>query len=201
MSELQPTAKSHYFDPTVGVEAVKILPGEYYVSEHQERMIVTTLGSCISACIRDTKLGIGGMNHFMLPFSDDGQWAGVSSSARYGNFAMEHLINDILKRGGTRMRLEAKIFGGGIMYGDNKSMNVGENNIAFAREYLRTEHIMIAAEDVGDRFSRKVYFQPGTGKVVVKRLSMLKNDTIEEREKAYSASLTTQPIESEIELF
>ena len=110
-ADLQPKANNRYFDPSVDCWANKILPGEFYVLDNSDEMIVTTLGSCIAACIRDSVTGVGGMNHFMLPTSDSGEWAGSSASARYGNFAMEHLINEILKRGGDKRRLEAKIFG------------------------------------------------------------------------------------------
>lgn len=188
-----------YFDAYLKGEAVKILPGEYHVAEGDE-MIVTTLGSCISACIRDTRLGLGGMNHFMLPQSEGGEWAGMSASTRYGNFAMEYLINEILKRGGSKRFMEAKIFGGGQMFGET-SMNVGHRNETFAMEYLKTEGIRVSASDVGGAYSRKLYFQPKTGKVMLKKLTVLKNDTIMKREKEYQQTLAKDKIEGDIELF
>lgn len=197
--DLQPNAKNRYFDPYIKCWSTKILPGEFHVCNNGE-MVVTTLGSCISACIRDTTLGIGGMNHFMLPESSDGNWAGASASTRYGNYAMEHLINEILKRGGKKNRLEAKIFGGGDMMGGS-SIQVGNNNIDFAHQYLGIENIQITADDTGGASSRKVYFQPKTGRVMVKKLGVLKNDTINRREASYSEQLKHEPIENDVELF
>ncbi len=188
-----------YFDSYLKTEAIKILPGEYHATNGEE-MVVTTLGSCISACIRDTRLGIGGMNHFMLPQSEAGEWAGASASSRYGNFAMEYLINEILKLGGSKLFMEAKIFGGGQMFGETQ-LNVGRRNENFALEYLKTEGIKVAAQDVGGAYSRKVYFQPSSGKVMLKKLTVLKNDTILKREKEYEQTLATDKIEGDIELF
>ena len=105
-------ATNRYFDRHFESDAAKILPGEYYVTS-QEIVLVTVLGSCVAACIRDTDSGIGGMNHFMLP--DEGGREVVSSSARYGTYAMEVLINHLLKMGARRSQLEAKIFGGGAV--------------------------------------------------------------------------------------
>ena len=103
-------ANNRYFDRHFEVEAVKVLPGEYYVTT-SDMVLVTVLGSCVSACIRDREKGIGGMNHFMLAESADS--AGLSASARYGTYAMEILINHLLKLGARRNNLEAKVFGGG----------------------------------------------------------------------------------------
>jgi chemotaxis protein CheD len=191
-----------YWDPKRHVYAAKILPGEYYVTVHDE-MIVTVLGSCVSACIRDTVLGIGGMNHFMLPVKSTAEterWQrdSVSAANRYGNFAMEHLINDILKRGSSRKALEVKIFGGGRILA--QMTDIGRRNIAFVREYIHTEGLQLAAEDVGDKYPRKVLYFPASGKVQVKKLRSQHNDTIVERETRYLGRLS-RPIEGEIELF
>lgn len=199
MIELQPDAKNKYFDPYQKVWTTKILPGEYHVAESGE-MIVTTLGSCISACIRDKRLGLGGMNHFMLPASEKGEWAGVSASTRFGNFAMEHLINEIIKQGGNKNDMEASILGGGIMFGST-TIKVGETNIKFAQEYLAVERIPLIYEDVGGEVSRKVYFSPNTGKIIVKKLARLTNDTIEKREKSLAEDISKKPIEGDVELF
>ncbi|OGT00565.1 MAG: hypothetical protein A3K04_04015, partial [Gallionellales bacterium RBG_16_56_9] len=132
-----------------GIHAARLLPGEYYVTVGDEG-IYTTLGSCISACIRDRVSGVGGMNHFMLPVAaDEHTWktTSVSAATRYGNFAMEKLINIILKNGGQRQNLEVKLFGGGRIM-QNMS-DVGMLNIAFARDYLQTEGLKVVAEDVG----------------------------------------------------
>ena len=115
---------NRYWDKTHDTFAAKILPGEYYVTANNEA-IVTVLGSCVSACIRDKVFGIGGMNHFMLPINknmSDIDIAAMSNAGRYGNFAMEKMINDILKNGGTRENLEVKIFGGGRVLKDMKNI-------------------------------------------------------------------------------
>ena len=181
--------------------AARLLPGEYFVTLHDEA-IYTTLGSCISACIRDRLSGIGGMNHFMLPVSANSEsWkaADNSASTRYGNFAMEHLINTILKNGGKRQNLEAKIFGGGRIIAN--MTDVGMRNIAFARDYLETEGLRITSEDVGDTFPRMVVYFPATGKVKVKRLRSLHNNTIVEQENIYLHTIEEKPVSGDIELF
>jgi chemotaxis protein CheD len=181
--------------------AARLLPGEYYVTVHDEG-VYTTLGSCISACIRDRVSGIGGMNHFMLPASGDaGGWKSTSLSAatRYGNFAMEHLINVIMKNGGKRQNLEVKVFGGGRILAN--MTDVGMRNIEFVRDYLHTEGLSVVAEDVGSIYPRMVVYFPATGKVRVKRLRSLHNNTIAEQETRYLSSIETKPVSGDIELF
>lgn len=181
--------------------AARLLPGEYFVTMHDEA-IYTTLGSCISACIRDRVTGIGGMNHFMLPISgDNNSWQAVdnSASARFGNVAMERLINNILKNGGKRQNLEVKLFGGGRIIAN--MTDVGVRNIAFARDYLQTEGLKIVSEDVGETFPRMVVYFPATGKVRVKRLRSLHNNTIVEMETKYLSTIEEKPVSGDIELF
>lgn len=187
---------NRYWDKTRGIFGAKILPGEFYVTIHDE-LISTVLGSCISACVRDKKLGLGGMNHFMLPASGGEELMGAAN--RYGNFAMENLINEILKNGGRRENLEVKIFGGGRILAS--MTDIGLRNIQFAQEYVKTENLTVVSEDVGDIFPRKVIFFPATGKVLVKRLKSLHNDTVVSREKNYMTTIDTKPVESDIELF
>lgn len=194
---------NRYWDKLQGVYAAKILPGEYYVTLNGEA-IVTVLGSCVSACIRDRLSGVGGMNHFMLPIqssSSAGGWSASSPNAatRYGNFAMEHMINSILKNGGRRENLEVKVFGGGRILAN--MTDVGLENISFVRDYLRTEGLKVLAEDLGDIHPRKVYYFPASGKVRIRKLRSLHNKTIYERETAYMKDLDQKPIEGDIELF
>jgi len=193
---------NRYWDKRRNVVAAKILPGEYYVTNHDE-MICTVLGSCVSACIRDRRTGVGGMNHFMLPISDDGNWGGsdsvISTATRYGNYAMEHMINDILTHGGTRRNLEVKVFGGGKIM---KNMSdVGNKNIQFVRDYLIKEGLLITGEDLGDIYPRKVLYYPASGRVLMKKIKDLHNDTIVKREEAYRHDLEEKPVEGVIELF
>jgi chemotaxis protein CheD len=191
-------ATNVYFDRTFDCEAAKILPGEYYFTA-RDMLIVTVLGSCVSACIRDRITGLGGMNHFMLP--DGGDSGPVSASMRYGGYAMEVLINDLLKAGARREHLEAKVFGGGAVLRGFTAMNVGERNAAFVTSFLKTEKIPVTAEDLNDIYPRKVYFFPRTGKVLVKKLMHTDNDTVARRELDYAKRLKVEPVGGEIDLF
>lgn len=192
-----------YWDKEHNVVAAKILPGEYYVTVEHE-LVTTVLGSCISACIRDRESGVGGMNHFMLPETTKDRLIGgaenvVGNATRYGNYAMEHLINMILANGGKRKNLEVKVFGGGKIIptlGD-----VGLRNINFVLEYIDTEALKLISQDLGDTFPRKVIYFPSTGKVWMKKIKNLHNETIALREKQYRSSIKDVPVESEIELF
>lgn len=189
-----------FWDDQLSATIAKILPGEYYVTT-QDEYIATVLGSCVSACVRDPVFGIGGMNHFMLPLrGEEGNCAEVFSAAdRYGNFAMEHLINTILKHGGRREGLEVKIFGGGKILVN--MTDIGERNIAFVREYIKTENLLLLAEDLGDVFPRKVIYHPLSGKVKVKKLNSLQHDNVVERERHYLEDLNRKPVEGEVDLF
>ncbi|MGZ8161104.1 MAG: chemoreceptor glutamine deamidase CheD, partial [Methylobacter sp.] len=183
--------------------AAKILPGEYYVTQENE-LITTVLGSCVSACIRDKESGIGGMNHFMLPESNPGKLkqgseAIVGVATRYGNYAMEHLINTILSHGGKRKNLEVKVFGGGKIL--PTLTDVGMKNIGFVLDYIDQEGLKLLSHDLGDIYPRKVIYFPQTGKVGMKKIQDLHNDTIAQRERQYFNSLKNAPVEGNVELF
>ncbi len=162
-------------------DAVKVLPGEYFVHD-EDILIMTTLGSCIAACLWDRERKIGGMNHFMLP---DGE--GGADSGRYGSFAMELLINELIKRGCSRATMEAKVFGGGAVISGMNSINVGERNTAFVLDYLRTERITVVSKDVMDIYPRKVCFLPASGKAMVKRLASANTEALLAQERAAAA--------------
>lgn len=189
---------TEYFDSTFKCQAVKILPSEYYVTA-RDLVIVTVLGSCVSACIRDSVSGIGGMNHFMLPGGDSDDITSVS--ARYGGYAMEVLINQILKLGGRRNNLEAKLFGGAMTLPGLSMRSVGEMNAEFALHYLEAESIPVLAHDVLDFYPRKVYFFPKSGRVMVRVLKTVHNNTILEREQEYENRLRRTHIEGDVEIF
>ncbi len=190
-----------YFDRTFNIDAAKISPGEYYFTDH-DMLIVTVLGSCVSACIRDKKTGIGGMNHFMLPDSAKADKDNpVSESMRYGTYAMEVLINELLRNGAKRENLEAKIFGGGNVLRSFTANNVGERNAAFVKKFLKDENILVTSEDLLDIYPRKVYYFPKTGRVLVKKLKQLNNYTLVKREEAYSSKLKTNDVGGEVDLF
>lgn len=185
-----------YRDPHFHREAQKVLPGEYRATRDDE-LLVTVLGSCVAACIRDPGTGVGGMNHFMLPETES---PGVMS-ARYGSFAMELLLNELFKLGARRSHLEAKVFGGGNVLRGFTSNLVGSRNIEFVRQYLAAEKIRVAAEDLGDVCPRKVYFFPRSGRVMVRRLSAVQSRSELSEESAYQSRLSQQKIAGEIELF
>lgn len=187
-----------YWDRTHDCVAAKILPGEYYVSVTNE-LITTVLGSCISVCIRDPENGIGGMNHFMLPTDRNVNDTIVSDAARYGNYAMEHMINDILHYGGERRNLEFKVFGGGKVLDMN--MDIGKKNIEFVFDYLTTESFKVTSQDVGDVYPRKVIYFPITGMARIKKLKKLHNQTIITRENEYLNEIKQKPVTGNIELF
>ncbi|MBY0340575.1 MAG: chemoreceptor glutamine deamidase CheD [Rhodocyclaceae bacterium] len=190
-------ARNHYYDRIFKYDAVKILPGEYYIA-NQDMVLVTVLGSCVTACIRDRDTGMGGMNHFMLAEGGEGL---VGASARYGVYAMEILINHLLKLGARRSSLEAKVFGGGRVLSSLSGAMIGERNASFVINYLNTEQIPVLASDLLDVFPRKVYFFPHNGRVLVKRLTSLHNDTLARREREYAERLNGAPIAGAVELF
>lgn len=147
---------------------VKVMPGEYFVGD-DDVLVMTTLGSCIATCLWDPRARVGGMNHFMLP-----EAAGAAEhdqAGRYGSFAMELLINEILDRGAARSGLEAKVFGGGRIVAGMHGLDVGERNTRFVLDYLQTERIPVVSSDVRGNRPRKVCFLPASGQAMVKRLA------------------------------
>jgi len=171
-------ASFFFYDAHFRNEAVKVLPGEFFVYD-EDILIMTTLGSCIAACLWDREKKIGGMNHFMLP---DG--GGAADSGRYGSFAMELLINEMIKRGSTRSTMEAKVFGGGAVISGMNTINVGERNTTFVMDYLRTERITVVSKDVLDIYPRKVCFLPHSGKAMVKKLASANTEALVAQERA-----------------
>jgi chemotaxis protein CheD len=171
-------ASFFFYDAHFKNDAVKVLPGEFFVHD-EDVAIMTTLGSCIAACLWDRERKIGGMNHFMLP---DG--AGAADGGRYGSYAMELLINELIKRGASRLTLEAKVFGGGAVIAGMTTINVGERNTQFVLGYLKTERIAVVSKDVLDVYPRKVCFLPASGKAMVKRLAPSNPDAIVAQERA-----------------
>jgi chemotaxis protein CheD len=192
-----------YRDPQFDAIAVKVFPGEHYVSDQPEEMLVTILGSCVAACIRDPHLGIGGMNHFMLPEtngSTSGSWGDATSdSMRYGNVAMERLINDVLARGAIRSRLEIKVFGGGNVL--NASANIGHRNADFVEDYLTAERLPIAARHLRGHLPRRVHYFPATGRVMLAELPRTERQALVQNETSYKSKIQVEPIAGSVELF
>jgi chemotaxis protein CheD len=188
-------ASFFFYDPHFRSDAVKVLPGEYYVSA-DPLVIQTVLGSCIAACIWDPRVRVGGMNHFMLPEG------GSDSGGRYGSYAMELLINELMKQGARRETMQAKVFGGGQVMSSFTTMNVGERNTSFVLDYLQTERIAVVSKDVLDIHPRKVCFFPSTGKAMVKRLAHSHPETLETQErKGSAATVVTTTAGGSIDLF
>ncbi len=187
---------SFYFqDPGFGRAAVKVLPGEYFVYD-QDVAVNTTLGSCVAACLHDAGRGIGGMNHFMLPEG------AVEAGGRFGAFAMELLINEMLKRGARREALQAKVFGGGSVMKSLARTFIGEKNVAFVRAFLAQEGIPVLASDVLGAWPRKVCLFPRSGQVLCKRLPQAGGAGQDLREEEhYRARLVQQPRGGDMELF
>ena len=158
-------ASFFFYDAHFGNDAVKVLPGEFFVHD-EDILIMTTLGSCIAACLWDRDRRVGGINHFLLP-----EAGGSADSGRYGAYAMDLLIGELVKRGATRSSMEAKVFGGGAVISGMNTINVGERNTAFVLNYLRTERITVVSKDVEGIHPRKVCFLPASGKAMVKRLA------------------------------
>ncbi|HEC73061.1 MAG TPA: chemoreceptor glutamine deamidase CheD [Methylophaga aminisulfidivorans] len=191
---------NRYWDPHIQWWAAKILPGEVYVTQNQNELICTTLGSCVSACIRDPINGIGGMNHFMLPCTGNEPsdcWQGFGN--RYGNYAMETLINELMKAGADKNNFEMKVCGGGrIIQGMS---DVGKQNSEFILEYAELENIKVICSDLGDIYPRKVMFFPQSGKLMIKHIHELHNDTIQHREQSYIDTIKSYDKTNQVELF
>jgi chemotaxis protein CheD len=197
--DADPSAARRYRDPRFDAIAVKVFPGEHYVTANADEMLVTILGSCVTACIRDPLAGVGGMNHFMLPEAVGGGWDSTSESMRYGNVAMERLINDILTRGGMRKRLEIKVFGGGnVMRGIT---DIGHRNAEFVESYLAAENLPIAAHHLRGTLPRRVHYFPITGRVMLLELQRTEEAAVVRSEGLYKSKIEIEPVAGSAELF
>jgi chemotaxis protein CheD len=200
LEQIEPGYSTYRYDaPAFDAVAVKVFPGEHYVTSAPNEMPVTVLGSCVAACIRDPLAGIGGMNHFMLPEGQDGRWGNISASMRYGNVAMERLINDILARGGVRRRLEVKVFGGANVMGGTS--NIGHRNADFVENYLSAEGIPIAASHLRSNLPCRVHYFPATGRVLLLELRQFRREALLRSEALYNSKLRSEPVEGPVELF
>jgi chemotaxis protein CheD len=181
-------------------EIASILPGEFFVSRNP-MIVYTVLGSCISACIRDPVAGVGGMNHFMLPEPREKAHDSWGESTRYGSYAMESLINEILKQGGLKRRLEVKLFGAGKIY--DGQMDVGARNSEWVLNYVKAEGLSVVGRDLGDVYPRKIYYFTESGRVLMKKIEQVKNRTIFDRELEYAAKITNveKQAEEDVTLF
>jgi chemotaxis protein CheD len=187
-----------HHDRETGMVHVKIGPGDYYVTAVNE-MLVTILGSCVAVCVRDPVIGVGGMNHFLLAESSSGEWGGVNAATRYGNHAMETLINDIIAMGGVRSRFEVKIFGGGHVI--DSSLAIGQKNVEFAEQYLANEGMAIAAKHVGGFHPRRIHYFPQTGRVQLLQLRRGSDAAVFQKELEFKRRIAVKPVEGGVDLF
>ena len=196
---LQPVHGRRIYDANNAIWMVKLFPGEYYVTRRTDEVLVTVLGSCVSACIRDPHVGVAGMNHFMLPQNESGSWGKDAQSTRFGNFAMEKLINELIKAGCARERLEVKVFGGGNV---TESTNaIGSNNADFVLRYLDAEGLRCAAQDLGGGLPRRIHYFPANGRVVRRLLGTGETTAVAREESDYRNRLRVQKSSGDIELF
>lgn len=185
------------FDAGSGLWVTKIFSGDWYVTQENE-MLVTILGSCISACVRDPVAGVGGMNHFLLP-GDDATIPKANDSARYGVAAMENLFNALFKAGARKERLEIKVFGGGNV--TNGNVRIGSTNAAFIRYFLTREGLRIASEDMEGTQPRRLHYYPLTGKVMMRKLPAKDSTRLLDEENRYRKTLLNRPSEGDVDLF
>ncbi|WP_394223347.1 chemoreceptor glutamine deamidase CheD [Alteromonas gracilis] len=188
-----------YFDERFSIDAVKLLPGQYFVTS-ANKMLVTVLGSCIAVCLYDPLLNVGGMNHFMLPTSSNTSEA-HENAARYGVYAMELLVNDLIKMGASKKRMKAKVFGGGKVVPTFVQQDVGQINANFIEKYLMAEGITVLASDLRQDYARKIYFFPHDGSVLMKKIHTLKNATIINRESQHRWELSRRASSGSVDLF
>lgn len=177
----------------------KVMVGHHQVSDRSEEMLVTTLGSCVAACVRDPVAAVGGMNHFLLPEMPESHGGGISAAARYGSVAMERLINDILVRGGRRDRLEVKVFGGAKVI--DTRLDIGAKNAAFVLDYIRKEGLKLLGQDLGGFCARRIHYFPVSGRALRRMLRPEALTQTVDIELQYMNRLSRKPIEGEIELF
>ncbi|WP_428775813.1 chemotaxis protein CheD [Vibrio sp.] len=205
--DLKATEFKRFYHSRRGVHIVKVPPGGVYCSRENE-LICTGLGSCISACMWDADKKVGGINHFLLPFSSVAQlrhWHAdelLSTASRYGSHAMEMLINELIKLGAEREKLQVKLFGGAQMLG-YKSL-IGEKNIEFILSYLQQEGFDIVAMDLGGEHPRKIMFNPTNGRVWLKRIPFNEVTKLRHQEERYAHQLDEESHkqhDSDVELF
>ncbi len=192
-------AQTFYFERDFRRNAVKVMPGEFFVAS-DDVVISTVLGSCVSACVWDRTAKVGGMNHFMLPGGESSGGDLTTASGRYCVFAMEQLINELMKRSARKSNMEAKVFGGGAVLRNFSTLNVGERNAAFVLEFLKTEGIRVVSQDLLDVHPRRVAFFPSTGRALCKKLTQTDSSLVT-AEQQYTAKINTTEVSGDIELF
>ena len=192
-------ASGAYYHPHFDAHLIKVMLGQHRISARVDEMLVTTLGSCVAACIRDPVVGVGGMNHFLLPDVPEGTDDGASAAARYGSVAMELLINEILANGGRRSRLEVKVFGGAKVI--ESSLDIGAKNADFVLSYLRREGLALIGQDLGGMMARRIHYFPSTGRALRRVLRPEALSETVSQELSFMSTLRHKQIEGDVELF
>ena len=190
--------KKRFFNKSYDCYVIKIFAGDWYITHRDDEMLATILGSCVSACVRDPQVGVGGMNHFLLP-GDESLISQASDAARYGVNAMESMINGMINAGAEKKRLEFKVFGGGNVI--NNSAKICSKNAAFIREYLKREGYVVTSEDLEGEHPRSLHYYPITGKVMMRKLRRKEDYDVVDEEAMYARKISKKPLEGEIELF
>jgi chemotaxis protein CheD len=152
---------------------ITVIQGDYAVNGDDGVVMTTVLGSCVAVCLHDPVAIISGMNHFLLAEPLPGHVTDPSALERYGAFAMEQLINGMIKKGASRKSMRAHIYGGASMHGTMG--DIGKSNAIFARKFLDCDQIMITREDVGDALARRVEMRARSGQIRCSRIPVTLN--------------------------
>lgn len=186
-----------YYDPEFKAYVVPVVLGHHRISSRADDMLVTTLGSCIAACLHDPVTRVGGMNHFLLPGAPSE--GGIGLATRYGGVAMERLINDLLTRGAHKERLEVKLFGGARVI--ESSMDIGVSNAAFVLDFVQREGLRLTGSDLGGSTGRRVHFFPTTGKAMRRLVRPETERETVSQELDYLRALKQAPLEGDVEVW
>lgn len=190
-----------YFDQGLGARLISVFAGGCHWTHLDGYAFMTTLGSCVSICACDPHVGVGGMNHFILPKAHESEDEKFSQSFRYGSAAIESLLNALYKKGAAKNGLKIKVFGGANMLG-NVTNDIGARNIDFMHKFFKRENLRVESEDIGGTFGRRIVFFPKTGRVLLKTLNSSKdiNDILNNEKKAMH-KVAVEEVESSVELF
>lgn len=200
----EPTESGHprFFDASKKQWFVRVTQGNYFITGEEDVVLDTILGSCVAACIRDPILGIGGMNHFLLPDAENIDLNVGSGQAhlamRYGNYAMELLVNELLKRGARRNRLEVKLFGGANVVKGIRG--IGHKNADFVEKYAKAESLNVVSQHLRGFEARKVHFMPKSGRARMMLITDDRQAVVFRQEAAKSIRVEATP-SGDVELF
>lgn len=139
---------------------VSVVQRSHYVTSDDKTVLSAVLGSCVAVCAFDETMGIGGMNHMLLPDAREGSQS--ANSKLYGANLMELLLNELYKKGARRQYLQFKLFGGGKLA--NNGFDAGERNIEFITEFVKNEKLNVVSSSLGGKSGRRIEFHPISGR-------------------------------------